>query len=84
MSTATVPSAKGFLQRDAHEAVGSVGDALLGDGRTQDVLEEGLASGGIQSADAGGACKVKPSCEAQRGLSSFGAPGDASRYESLS
>ena len=39
-----------LLERDADEPVGTVGDTLLGDGRPQHVLEEGLAAVGVEGA----------------------------------
>ena len=66
-------SAKRSLERDAYEAVGAVGDALLRGRRAKDVFEERLASLRVEAparlAASEAAWRVKPSRTAQSGFS---------------
>ena len=65
------PVREGLLQTDAHQAVHATGHALLRDGRTEDVLEERLATLLVEPSRAAdpAACSVNPSSATQSGRS---------------
>jgi hypothetical protein len=51
---------EGFLQDDADQAVRKRNDALVRDGRSQDIAEQGFATLGVQPARAGGSVEGEP------------------------
>jgi hypothetical protein len=60
MSTASVPSALGLLERDAQQPIVARREVLLGDGRTQHVAQQRLAATGVLRPGPGGPMQCEP------------------------